>query len=226
MTVRVSAPNFTAAEDIGYSLAMPLLSWWSFRFDVAIDVTAWQVVEESTESVRWRFGVLGQERIVDTAGGLSDPRFRPVLAAYREGMNATNSFYRVLCFYKVVEGCRKLRLARRQKSPRRVPDPVNERFPSDLAELALTEEERFPFTPYAGWTFGRVLETLRGSVRNALAHLDPSGDSVNTDSFSDNMQCEQAAPVLKHIARAMLRNELVAEEIPMASVTLDGGPSS
>jgi hypothetical protein len=45
-------------------------------------------------------------------------------------------------------------------------------------------------------------------LRNALAHLDPEGDSINPDDFEDRAKCENAVPVLRHVTREMLRHEL------------------
>jgi hypothetical protein len=65
-------------------------------------------------------------------------------------------------------------------------------------------------------------------LRNAIAHLDPEGDSVVADRFDDFARCEQAVPVLRHIARQMLANELAlaADETSLGGGTGTGAADS
>jgi hypothetical protein len=58
---------------------------------------------------------------------------------------------------------------------------------------------------------------MRGTLRNAIAHLDPNGDSLVADSFADIRACEQTVPVLKYIAREMLLHE--SETLAQEAVT-------
>src|SRR5579859_634576 len=113
--IRVTASTFLDAQSQAHNLIMPILSWWSFRYDIALDITGYEVYEEKTEVRKAVFGVIGKAKVLDLAiGGFSKPEYRRVFAAYREGANATNVFYQLLCFYKVIEGVNKLRTQRRQ----------------------------------------------------------------------------------------------------------------
>jgi hypothetical protein len=49
-------------------------------------------------------------------------------------------------------------------------------------------------------------------VRNALAHLDAEReDSIVADSLADVALCERTLPVLRHVARVLMKNELLAD---------------
>lgn len=214
---QVQAESFSDAEKTAHDLIAPILSWWSYYFDVALDVSGFRIVEEQMGVSQMVFAVLGRERAFDPAslpaGFRSSPQFRAILSAYREGLNASNSFYRFLSFYKVVEGIRGLRVQRKQATlsagaPYREPE---EKMPDDAASIPGSEAYvESAFTPYLGRKFTWVTNQLRELVRNAVAHLDPTADSLVLDSYSDMQRCELAIPVVKYIARMMVANEVRA----------------
>jgi hypothetical protein len=82
-----------------------------------------------------------------------------------------------------------------------IPRPGDAHFPiSDPVERGL-------FQDYYGKKFTCVMDEMRDTLRNAVAHLDPEGDSLVADSFWDTDACQRAIPVLKYMAREMLRHE-------------------
>jgi hypothetical protein len=91
-------------------------------------------------------------------------------------------------------------------------DP-GERFPGSLAELTgVNELQRESFASYLSRKFTDIMDNeLRGPIRNALAHLDPSDDVLSADRWADLTRCEDALPVLQYIAREMIGHELEAE---------------
>jgi len=42
------------------TLFMPILSQWSFQYDVAIDVVAYGIIEEATDVVNYGVGTIGR----------------------------------------------------------------------------------------------------------------------------------------------------------------------
>jgi hypothetical protein len=69
--------------------------------------------------------------------------------------------------------------------------------------------------PFAGFKFTRVMETLRPTIRNAVAHLDPTGEerSLVADRWEDVKTIWGAVPVLRYMARVLLEDEVrVAQE--------------
>lgn len=212
--VRLIASNFAEAEKAASNLMLPLLSWWSYRYDIAIDLAGYEVVEENTDVMRYVFGLLGQEKTMrfseEDSMVASTPQYRALFASYREGSNATNPFYQFLCYYRVTEGARKLRAQRRQTAlaaGQKYFEP-SEVVPGDLKTHSDVQEF---FNPYLGRKFTWVLDQFRSVVRNAVAHLDPEADSLVADKFEDVAGCEKAIPVVKYIARVMLSNELAAD---------------
>ncbi len=88
-------------------------------------------------------------------------------------------------------------------------EPPDERMPDTESDCGSTDPLVLEnFKPYLGKKFTWVLEQMRGLLRNAVAHLDPTGDSLIADKFEDVTKCEQALPVIKYISRVMLSNEL------------------
>lgn len=222
--MRLSAQGFVDAARYAHDLIMPLLSRWSFDSDVAIDVAAYEVFEEATGSSHWTIGLLGRDKgMTPTPDIPSTPALRRLLSSYREGLSATNPFYRVLCFYKVIEGVKKQRDIRRVEKlaagvKYRNPSEV---IPPDDANFPISDpEEREVFAGHYGKKFTNVLDDMRGTFRNAVAHLDPTGDSLVADSFEDTRACQRAAPVLKYMAHEMLMHE--TETVAQEAVTTRG----
>jgi hypothetical protein len=210
----VHAKNFLDAEKFCYDVVQPLLSSLSFQYDVALDVGGYEVTEESTQVRKFVFGLIGKEKIMDPALltiGVSKSEFRMVFSAYREGLNATNVFYKLLSYYKVIEGVRGIRKMRRRKYS---DEGTDWREPRErLPEIITAIPSNSPwineyFLPYLGKKFSSVLDEFRGIFRNALAHLDPEQDVLLGDRFEDVIKCEKAIPVLKYIAREMFLEEL------------------
>lgn len=212
--IRLLASGFSAAEQMASDLLLPRLSWWSYRFDVAIDIAGYQVVEENTGVVRYAFGHLGKERglvlTTEDEKVASTPEYRALLAAYREAGNATNPFYQFLCYYRVTEGVQKLRAKRRSVvlGANKAYREPSERFPKDVVGHPLWRDI---FSPFCRKKFTWALDGFRDLVRNAVAHLDPTANTLVADESQDLMKCESAIPVIKYIARAMPRNDLMAD---------------
>jgi len=213
--MRVTADDFVAAERYAHDLVLPLLSRWSFDHDVAIDVAGYAVVEEATQAKKYRYGATGKvrglvadpnERIVST------PEHRQLLAAYREGLNASNVFFQVLSFFKVTEGIRHLRTGRAQEA--RAKGLGAERYVEAVpADFAVVPHDSYTdegiWRPYLGKKFGAVLKDFEHTKRNAMAHIDPRQQVVLVaDKFDDIDACLTILPVLRYIARQMLHNEL------------------
>lgn len=211
--LRLHVSSFIEAETNAFNIVMSLLSRWSYLYDVALDITGYQVIEEKTGSQKWTVGLVGKEKALNfNTIDVSKPMYRIVFSAYREALNATNPFYQLLCFYKVIEGVKKIRAQRKEvvlsagNEYRETPD---EHIPNTEGDCSSTDSSvQHTFKPYLGKKFSWVLDQMRGLLRNAIAHLDPKGDTLVADKYEDIAKCEQALPVIKYICRVMLRNEL------------------
>jgi len=214
-TMRIQANSLVAAEEAAYDMTAGFLSYLSYTSDVAIEITGYEIVEESTDTRKAVFGMLGKTKIFaidDDIGSLvSRNSYRHLFAAYREGMNATNVFYQALSFSKVIEGCRKLRERKNAEAEnsRRRPFSASLAMPAQLDEIPIALDSiREFFQPFLGRKFSSIIDHFRPLVRNAIAHLDPTQDVLDIDRFQDVQACERAIPILRYIARTLIRSEI------------------
>lgn len=209
----VRARNFVEAERAAHYSVLPMLSWWSFRYDAALDVNGYEVTEVSTQIRKFVFGCEGSFRkfefLPDDTKISSTPELRSIFSSYREGLTATNSSYKCLCFYKVTEGIKAMRAKRRgrDKSNDKLTHP--EKLPGELENLiGIDKDSHVAFLPYLGKKYSFVLDQYRELIRNALAHLNPYELTIEADNYDDLRKCEAAITVLKYISREMIRNEI------------------
>jgi len=219
--LRVRAHSFLSAERKAHDLVLPFLSSIAFRHDVALDVAGTQTTEVATGNVGFRFGVLGQRQVFTMDSGISTPVFRTVLAAYRDGLNASNPFHQVLSFWKADEGTRRIRALRRELPGADMRTPENERMPADVSDENVWDLlDAAALGPHVGKKFGDVQSAMQSAFRDAVAHLDPEPDVLLPDRFDDVIRAEHAARVLRHMARVMILNEMAAD--PVMSLRLPG----
>jgi hypothetical protein len=204
------------------------MSRLSSDHDVALDIVATEVTELATGSrlltgtvvVR---GALWASQDVDVR---STVECRALLSSYREGMNSQSPFLRALSFARVIEGAMRLRQSRTAAvvASGGQPSEPSERVPSDLAELRLEERDEHwerMFSPFLGKKFTAVMEQLRPSIRNAVAHLDPESptDSLVADRWADVETVDKAGPVLAYMARSLLMHEILVAQGPRTAPT-------
>jgi len=214
-TMRIQANSLIKAEETAYDMTAGFLSYLSYDSDVAVEITGYEIVEESTGTRKAVFGMLGKMKIfaIDDAIGslVSHNSYRHLFAAYREGMNATNVFYQALNFSKVIEGCRKLRERKNTeaKNSGRRPFTPSLAMPAQLDEIPIVLDSiRELFRPFLGRKFSSIVDHFRPLVRNAIAHLDPTQHVLDIDRFQDIQACERAIPILRYIARVLIRSEI------------------
>ncbi|MGT2476620.1 methylamine utilization protein MauJ [Paraburkholderia terrae] len=207
--MKFHAPSFAEAEQVAWNLISDMLSMWSFRHDSAVDISGYQIREVTSHVIRTSFGIVGAPKIIDiNLGGPSTQERRSLLAAYREATNSTNPFYQFLSFFKVVEGVHKTRVQRRKANSKKgaVREEIIERFPTSAADFP--ENLSDVAQSLAGKRYNAVVDEMRATVRNALAHLNPLDTYLTADRYGDIRQCEMRIPTLRFIARQMLASEL------------------
>jgi hypothetical protein len=122
--VTVSSSDFSEAIAEAHDVVIPILSYWSYRRDVAIGAAGYHAEELRSSVLRAQFGFLGRVRELTTTAEeearTSCPESRLVLSAYSEGLTAGDLFHAVLSFARAVEGVRHLR-RRRRRSLQSVP---------------------------------------------------------------------------------------------------------
>lgn len=132
--------NANAAETEAYGALAPLLSVWSINADVPLSVETIQVTEMTTHVSSLRARTPHFEMNFGSGLPFFADEFSRYASIYREGLNTNSSFYRYLCFFKIVESI----IARRarQAGERRIagldPRTIYERIPATKEEqLAL-----------------------------------------------------------------------------------------
>jgi hypothetical protein len=210
----ISALSFPEAEQISYETISSLLSYLSYVSDTAIETAGYEIQEESTGTLQGTWGMIGKTATLafpqTTVYVVIDDNFKRIFAAYREGMNATNVFYQALSFFKVIEGCQKLRERKNvdAKSHGIKPSAPNLFIPKTLDEIPV--QDRFllsSFAPFVGQKFTKIIEQLRPLIRNAIAHIDPSRDILDIDHYEDVDRCKKVIPVLRYIAHCLIEYE-------------------
>lgn len=196
--VEVNASDFDDAEEKAHNFLAPFLSWLSYQADVALDVKAYEIFEKATHVRVWSVYSIGDTRNLTwtPANELGieaiKPDLRALHAAYREGMNAINPFYKFLCFYKIAEWCEKdrVRRVRRRRGDAQgasVPIAVakTEQFPASTTASDIHPDDAELFNPYLGQDFSITKAGMEDVLRNAIAHLSPGRDVLNPDQYKD-----------------------------------------
>jgi hypothetical protein len=211
--IRIQAKNFVEAERTAFDIISRELSYWSFIYDVAIDIGGWRVTEERTGCAKFAFGSVGKVQAFDRPNAVNSIKpYAPLFAAYREGMNATNPFYQALSFYKVTEGvaAERKRRARGAKGATWAElNSAEEKFPHSLDELKNVDPLELEFfQDYLGMTFETARTRMSAVIRHAIAHLAKFDEVLDADTFDDQEKCNAAIPVLRYMASAMIKNDL------------------
>jgi hypothetical protein len=209
--VALQANNFPEAHREAYNQVMPQLSRLALEANVPIEVRAVVGVERQSRTVWVGATVVGATGSIADVSGLMTPELAPLLATYREGLNSTAPLYQALSFFKVTEAVSALH-TQRTRSARRTgttvaPDPTTQTIPASVEDLGDTWTSEI-FRDYLGMTFGAVKESFTEVIRNAVAHLTPGREIRIADRLEDIDECRRAVPVLRYMAREMIRAEI------------------
>lgn len=216
VVLRIHCDSFEEAERFAHERVSTMLSYWSFLFDIGIEISAYEILEELTGSLKFSVGLIGRVKPFTNEKPFKVlPEYRRIFAAYREAMNSSNLFYQLLCFFKVTEGIvtlRKQKLKRLLKRSLRKEEEgfePDEKFPDDIDLLPVEDEvSKIAFQEYLGKGFQEARNDFRESFRNAAAHLGDFNNVLDADRYDDVTKCARAIPVLKFMARKMLENNL------------------
>jgi hypothetical protein len=218
VSVEINADGFQQAAQVSYDLIMPVISRWSFLADIAITTSAQMVEELATGVISFEAPLVGVVKEMPPIDGTTDPDHRLLLGSYREGLSSAEPLWRALSFYKVAEGVRYLRDGRRKERQRAGQPPIklpSERIPAvpeELRDGSLDGDSlATSMAPYAGKKFSKVLDDVRGDLRNTIAHLEPGKNPLAHDQWQDVTRIRQAIPTLRWIARRLLFAELALD---------------
>jgi hypothetical protein len=211
----LEAHSFEDAERTAHNFLMPFLSWLSYQADVAVDVKACEIFENDRGSRRWVVNVVGDYKRLSwrPTGDLNlsqmHPNLRKLQSAYREAMNATNPFYKFLCFWKVIDACLAYK-KRRERRSKRAGIAIHsqiESMPTDLNDSGIHPDDLEFFYPYLGKDFSEIRKSMKTILRDAIAHFTPGALVLDPDDFDDVAACEKAIPIVRYMASTHLSNE-------------------
>ena len=187
---------------------LPLVSRWSFDLDVPMKVAKTTVVCEKTHCANTQYRApypTMQGR--PAPPGAINPRHQAALALYHEGLASNNANYAFLCFYRVANGLLKIRAREAAAAKGKVAGQENHVFPDGVDEW--DPEVRL----VAGKKFTAVRDAHLRDVRNLIAHAleDEQELLVLGNPALELIEAKAATrwlPVVKHMARALLNEEI------------------
>jgi len=229
--VTLRAKNIAEARLLAYDAVRPLLSWWAFQHDTPVAVVMDEVKELATYTQSWWVGLEGPEATVylptrPEALPLTPPA-RALLSAYHEGIALSHPLYQIVAFFRVIEGVRadRVRQARKTRqsamtvSGSGLPNVLPETFPTDATAVLgydapdMEWKQNEVLSKALGQVFEQVYQDLKGTHRNAVAHLtlDTKKPDLYSDRLEDELQAHHALPVIKYMARILLQSVVETE---------------
>lgn len=168
--------------------------------------------------------------IASEAGGGQE--FRAFASMYREALDTNSALYRYLCLYKITEGIRKKRKAKEREATKlgKTYTPPQEVVPGDSSDFVPWLNCLYLVAPK--WTemhleaifrkdaVGRAFLDLIGDerpatvLRNEIGHAFTSSSGkevINLDNKGSHSRVQSWLPLLKCMARRMMRNEFPTE---------------
>jgi len=226
----LEADNAQAAENEAYGSLAPFLSAWSVNLDVPISVETIQVTNLTTQVSSLR---VHTPHFDMNFGGGTPPffvdDFCQYASIYREGLNTNSSFYRYLCFFKIIESviARRGRQAGEKRAAGQEPRTPYERIPQKKEELIallnclytwrkgwdeMTLVQVFP-PEILGRKITAILVDHLRPLRLGIAHglLEPGEITIVLDKIEHIQQVNKWLPLCRICARWMLLNEFPRE---------------
>ena len=195
-----------------------MLSRLCFEIDAPVAIEQIEIREVATNTITQYVIVRGQTRgfasfpEVRVAG----PFLRAAFSIYREGLNTTNPYYGLLCFYRVAAGCQQyighVNLVRKSRGL------------APLRESLIFEDldgVGADFTDWIGKSCDQVAQILYKEYRVPAAHgLRIDELLLAADQIDQESKFWRAVPAARQIARKLLSRAYRARG------TLEDGPIS
>jgi methylamine utilization protein MauJ len=208
--LRINAGNFKDASDRAQQFVNRALSFLVLYAGLPIETKFLAVTEERTGSRFFTYNAVGGDVCHplrwDTEPVLNltaiSEQLSGAVATFREGLNSYNSFYRFLCFFKVVEFC-----MARDKNDARAGNPRPElSIPADPKSDARVHKNDVRWMMgHAGKTFNKIRGEVEQLNRHAVAHLLPGVYDLDPGDLAEMREFNEKVPVIKYMAQEMLR---------------------
>jgi hypothetical protein len=226
------AANIKDAEVKAHQAIASSLSNWSAHFDVPFWIWRTLVSELASGSVQITItNPFLNVPFAFRAEGTMTKEYRAFASLYREAVGTNSPAYAFLCFFKIAEGVgkRRQRLANEAIQRGETPNRPSERIPKTRDEYEPWLNALFPARApkwddltldavFIAEVLGRKIQDLLKhelvDVRNAIGHAlsDESGEpALIVDEALPLDRVHQWLPLMRCIARRMLKNEFPAE---------------
>jgi len=229
---KFDALNIQDAMDQAFNALYPILSRMSILNNVPAFVHRWAIVELATQNHMSSFTLpfLNQHApILDNVP--KDADFETFASLFREGLNSNSPNYQFLCFFKIIEGIRKIKEERARKENQQVlltgnkPVRPREILPSDAAEQQAWLRTLYGKQKWSGLAIAQVFSSGAGgrkindliapskeldTVRNKIAHTvlrDESLVPLTTDDSGHIREVANWLPLCKSLALYLLKQE-------------------
>lgn len=229
----LEAADFKDAMLKAYNALAPTLSRISLLLDIPLHIYQTVVIELSTQNIMRGVSLPYIAQMPPTFTNYQlDKNLFKFTSLYREALNSNSPNYQYLCFYKIIEGIRKIRderttmenqeiLARGETPPSR---PVD-RIPSDRQEQKIWLNSIFRPQKWSDLALAQVFpEKVIGrkindlinkskeldTVRNKIAHTVMRDETQETYSLDDGLQISEVItwlPLCKCLAIYLLKKE-------------------
>jgi hypothetical protein len=200
---KLHAKNFGDARSTVFSHLGPLLSRLAFEADAPLDVLQVDATEIATGDHDRAAVLRGQTRrfVAYPEIKVPPPFFRAAFGIYREGLNSTNPFYALLCFYRVAEG---VIAYRARQSSYAVAHGVDPTRPTAVVEDLDEISKDFP--DVVGWKCSRASTWLGMNYRVPVAH-GLEGALHEADDMKERDRYWRAVPLARQVAHKLLEVE-------------------
>ena len=187
-----------------------LLSIWALTVGTGFSIFGVRIIDKKHEA-RWKVVPqnVAPEPFVLPVGIALSPEIAAIVSLYREGRNTPSPFYRLLCFYKILEAWYRHgsifgeadRLIREKGLPLKRP---RRRVTQEMLSFSLLFKSRPEFE---NKTFGELFELLN-PYRVKVAHaITQAGAFVDFDKYEFMMEIAPIANLTDLVARQIILDE-------------------
>jgi len=230
LVVNLEADSALAAENEAYGSITPFLSAWSLNLDTPIHIETTQVTDLKTQVNSLRVHTPHFE--MNFGGGTPAffaDEFCQYASIYREGLNTNSSFYRFLCFFKIIESliARRGREAGQARLAGLDPRRPSERIPEKKEELIALLNRLYTWRNiwddmavkqiFPPEVLGKKITSIRDKhlrpLRRGIAHalLEPGEITIILDKIEHIREVNTWLPLCRICARWMLLSEFPRE---------------
>ncbi len=228
MVTTIPAKGFRDASIKAYRAIAPSLSNWAVHLDAPMWIwrTFIQSVETESIEIQMRSSFANVPLATNSTGTMCK-EFRAFASLYREGIGSSNPAYEFLCLYKISEGIRRRRdrITAEVLAKGETPSRPVERVPKDQVEFgpwlntlfmvkAIEWDELALASVFIPDVVGRksndILDKELRSLRDDIAHAlfnEAGRASLDVDEAEHLYRIQRWLPIMKCIARQMLKNE-------------------